>query len=211
MEGHTEHRWTLQGAHARTGTGSMPAHAGLDGSGDDRIGSVPARHRRDRQPGDRRRPDIVAEGPDLVVHATPAQLAEMDDFVTAMHTRSGLLDAITTSTLTLRGGRSPDPGVPQAAHSRGPHRPAGRELHRHRPALPGRPAARDRGVPPLSLRGRLDGQRALPALVPRRLKAAPDKKGGHRALQDIQESVAELAYYRDAIFIPPPAPTTPEP
>ena len=37
---------------------------------------------------------IVEEGPDLVVHATPEQLAEMDDFVLAMHTRSGLLDAI---------------------------------------------------------------------------------------------------------------------
>jgi oligoribonuclease len=33
-------------------------------------------------------------------------------------------------------------------------------------------------------------------------KAAPEKKGGHRALQDIQESVAELAYYRSAIFVP---------
>ena len=150
---------------------------------------------------------IVAEGPDLVVHATPAQLAEMDDFVTAMHTRSGLLEAMAASTLTPRGGRSPDPGVPQAAHSRAPHRSAGRELHRYRPALPGRPAARDRGVPPLPLGGRLDPQGALPALVPGAAKAAPEKKGGHRALQDIQESVAELAFYRTAIFIPTPAPT----
>ena len=31
-------------------------------------------------------------------------------------------------------------------------------------------------------------------------KAAPPKVGGHRALQDIRESVAELAYYRGAIF-----------
>jgi oligoribonuclease len=31
-------------------------------------------------------------------------------------------------------------------------------------------------------------------------KASPEKKGGHRALQDIRESVAELAYYRGAIF-----------
>ncbi len=31
-------------------------------------------------------------------------------------------------------------------------------------------------------------------------KAAPEKQGGHRALQDIRESVAELAYYRTAIF-----------
>ena len=37
--------------------------------------------------------NIVAEGPDLVVHATPEQLAEMGDVVTEMHTKSGLLDA----------------------------------------------------------------------------------------------------------------------
>ena len=45
--------------------------------------------------------ELIAEGPDLIVHATPEQLAEMDDFVTNMHTRSGLLDQITESTITL--------------------------------------------------------------------------------------------------------------
>ena len=38
--------------------------------------------------------EIIAEGPDLVVHATDEQLAEMDDFVTAMHKRSGLTEQI---------------------------------------------------------------------------------------------------------------------
>ena len=31
---------------------------------------------------------------------------------------------------------------------------------------------------------------------------APKKSGGHRALDDIRESVAELRYYRDAVFLP---------
>ncbi len=44
---------------------------------------------------------LVEEGPDLVVHATAEQLADMDDFVRAMHTRSGLLDAIQASTTTI--------------------------------------------------------------------------------------------------------------
>ena len=44
---------------------------------------------------------VMAEGPDLVVHATEAQLAGMDDFVRDMHTSSGLLDEIRASTLTL--------------------------------------------------------------------------------------------------------------
>ena len=46
--------------------------------------------------------NIVAEGPDLVIHATSEQLAEMGDFVTEMHTRSGLLPAIVASTVSVR-------------------------------------------------------------------------------------------------------------
>jgi oligoribonuclease len=38
--------------------------------------------------------------------------------------------------------------------------------------------------------------------------ASPDKHGNHRALADILESIAELRYYRDAIFVPPPGPDT---
>src|ERR1700733_7977677 len=45
--------------------------------------------------------EIVAEGPDLVIGATDAELAEMDDVVIKMHTSSGLLDEIKKSTLTL--------------------------------------------------------------------------------------------------------------
>ena len=45
--------------------------------------------------------ELVAEGPDLVMGATKAQLAEMDPIVVDMHTRSGLLDLIESSTLTV--------------------------------------------------------------------------------------------------------------
>ena len=38
--------------------------------------------------------EIVAEGPDLVIHQPPEALARMDDVVREMHTRSGLLPAI---------------------------------------------------------------------------------------------------------------------
>mgnify|MGYP003324035756 FL=1 len=44
---------------------------------------------------------IVAEGPDLVVHQPPEVLDRMGDFVRAMHTKSGLLEAIGSSTTTL--------------------------------------------------------------------------------------------------------------
>ena len=44
---------------------------------------------------------IVAEGPDLVVHTSEELLAAMDPFVVEMHTKSGLLDAIRSSTMSL--------------------------------------------------------------------------------------------------------------
>ena len=45
--------------------------------------------------------ELIAEGPDLVIHQGPEALAEMDDFVTSMHTRNGLLEQINASTVTL--------------------------------------------------------------------------------------------------------------
>ena len=45
--------------------------------------------------------NIVAEGPDLVIHHSDEVLSVMDKFVVDMHTKSGLLDAIRSSTITL--------------------------------------------------------------------------------------------------------------
>src|SRR5690554_3761876 len=39
---------------------------------------------------------------------------------------------------------------------------------------------------------------------------APVKNGGHRALADILESIRELEYYRKAVFVADPGPTTDE-
>ena len=41
---------------------------------------------------------------------------------------------------------------------------------------------------------------------PKAYFGAPAKRGNHRALADIQESIEELRYYRDAVFVPPPGP-----
>jgi oligoribonuclease len=155
--------------------------------------------------------NIVAEGPDLVVHATPAQLAEMDDFVTAMHTRSGLLEAMASSTLTLEeaGAKTleflklhiPEPRtVPLAGNSIGTDR---RFLATQLPEIEEYLHYRSVDVSTI--------KELCRRWYPQVAKTAPEKKGGHRALQDIQESVAELAFYRSAIFIPtpPPTPATP--
>ena len=53
---------------------------------------------------------------------------------------------------------------------------------------------------------RVVGQGAVPALVPPGLLQLPAKSGGHRALADIRESIAELRYYRAAVFVPQPGP-----
>ena len=45
--------------------------------------------------------NIIAEGPDLVIHQPEEVLARMDDFVRNMHTTSGLLDKIKNSAVTL--------------------------------------------------------------------------------------------------------------
>lgn len=143
---------------------------------------------------------IVEEGPDLVVHATAEQLAEMDDVVLAMHTRSGLLADVEASSLTLADAGAQtlaflqkhiaEPRtVPLAGNSIGTDR---RFLAAQLPEVEDYLHYRSVDVSTLKELCR----RWLPAVM----RGAPVKKGGHRALQDIRESVAELAYYRAAVF-----------
>ena len=146
---------------------------------------------------------IVAEGPDLVVSATGAQLAEMDDVVRTMHTKSGLLEAIGASTLSLADAGSAtleflrrhlpaSDRVPLAGNSIGTDR---RFLAAHLPELERFFHYRSVDVSTLKELAR----RWYPGV----LTHAPSKHGAHRAMDDIKESVAELAYYRQAMFRPP--------
>jgi oligoribonuclease len=146
---------------------------------------------------------IVAEGPDLVVTATEEQLATMDDVVREMHTRSGLLDEIGRSTLSLAdAGRATldflrqhldAPGmVPLAGNSIGTDR---RFLAAQLPELEQFFHYRSVDVSTIKELAR--------RWYPQALAGAPAKRTTHRALEDIKESVAELAYYRTAIFKDP--------
>ena len=145
---------------------------------------------------------LIEEGPDLVVHATRGteQLANMDDFVRTMHTKSGLLTAMEESTLTLA-----DAGAQTLAFLKS-HIPEARKV-----PLAGNSIGTDRRflateLPEIEdfLNYRSIDVSTIKELCRRWLptvyKRAPEKKGGHRALQDIRESVAELAYYRAAVF-----------
>jgi oligoribonuclease len=149
---------------------------------------------------------LVEEGPDLVVQATPEQLKEMDDFVRSMHTRSGLLADIERSTLTLADAGTqtleflqkhiPEPrSVPLAGNSIGTDR---RFLATLLPDI--EEYLHYRSVDVSTIKELCRRWR------PEVYKAAPAKKGGHRALQDIRESVQELAYYRDEFFLNGAAP-----
>ena len=143
---------------------------------------------------------LVAEGPDLVVSATAQQMASMSDFVREMHTRSGLLAAIEASTLgladagaaTLEFLRShiPETGtVPLCGNSIGIDR---RFLALHLPELDSFFHYRSVDVSTVKELAR--------RWMPGALANAPKKQSHHRALDDIKESVAELAYYRQAVF-----------
>ena len=140
---------------------------------------------------------IVAEGPDLVVHQPPERLAEMDEVVVKMHTRSGLLPAIEASTLSLdeAGEKTlaflrehiPEPRtVPLCGNSIGTDR---RFLATQLPAIEEYLHYRSVDVSTLKELAR--------RWYPERLAEAPSKVGSHRALGDIRESIAELQYYRD--------------
>ena len=150
---------------------------------------------------------VIATGPDLVVSASPEQLATMDDFVRDMHTRSGLLARIEASTTSLEeAGRATleflqvhiptKRSEPLAGNSIGTDR---RFLAAQLPEIEEWLHYRSVDVSTLKELCR----RWYPGV----LSAAPTKQGAHRAMDDIVESVAELAYYRATVFKDPPADT----
>jgi oligoribonuclease len=139
----------------------------------------------------------------LIVHQPPEALAEMDDFVRKMHTRSGLLGEIAASSLALADAgeqvlayvRShvPDPGVaPMCGNSIGVDR---RFLDHQLPDLDQYLHYRSIDVSSLKELCR----RWYPDVYKRR----PDKAETHRALADVRESIAELRYYREHLLKPP--------
>ena len=150
---------------------------------------------------------IVAEGPDLVVHAPTTALDAMDDVVVKMHSDSGLRTEVEASTLSLEQAGTavleflrqhiPEAGtVPLCGNSIATDRSF---LARYLPEVDDWFHYRSIDVSTV--------KELCRRWYPEAYKAAPTKAGGHRALDDIRESVKELAYYRSAIFLPVPAPT----
>ena len=144
--------------------------------------------------------NIVAEGPDLVVHQPEDVLARMDPFVVDMHTRSGLLDLIRASTVTLEQAGAEtlafirehcpvERTVPLCGNSIGTDR---RFLAAYLPAI--EEYLHYRSVDVSSLKELV--RRWYPDVLTQR----GWKQGSHRALDDIRESIAELQLYRSLVF-----------
>ena len=147
--------------------------------------------------------NIIAEGPDLVIHQPEEVLSKMNEVVTNMHTESGLLDQITASTLSLdEAGRltldfikehCPEAGtVPLCGNSIGTDR---RFLARYLPEIEN--YLHYRSVDVSSVKELV--KRWYPEVDTNR----PRGQGSHRALDDIRESIREMAYYREHVFVPP--------
>jgi len=149
--------------------------------------------------------NILGEGIDLIIKPPAAALDQMNEFVTKMHTDSGLLTQLDNG-LTLREAEEQVlEYVRQFAPEPGKAALAGNSVGTDRAFL-----ARD--MPELEqwLHYRIVDVSSIKELTrrwyPRAYFAAPSKAGNHRALADIIESIDELRYYRKAVFVPQPGP-----
>ncbi len=152
---------------------------------------------------------VMAEGPDLVIHQPESALAHMDDVVVQMHTTSGLLEAIRASEIDLaEAGRqtleflrshiSTPRTVPLCGNSIGMDR---RFLAAHLPEIEEFLHYRSVDVSTIKELAR--------RWYPAEFGAVPKKATSHRALDDIRESIAELAHWRATVFRAPDAPAAP--
>ncbi|GAA0392066.1 oligoribonuclease [Acrocarpospora corrugata] len=147
----------------------------------------------------------VDAGVDVVIKPPPEALEQMSEVVRAMHTASGLLEALAGGvTLAeaeaivleyIRGHVAEPKKVPLCGNS----------IATDRSFL-----ARDMPIVDAFLHYRMIDVSSIKELArrwyPRVYFASPEKQGGHRALADITESIRELRYYRAAVFVPQPGP-----
>ena len=154
--------------------------------------------------------NVLGEGVDLVIATPPEALEAMDDVVKTMHTRSGLVEEIREATTTMAQAEQRvldyvRTWVPEARKAPLAGNTVGTDrtfLARDMPALEGYLHYRNVDVSTIKELAR----RWYPTVF----YHAPEKKGNHRALADIAESIRELRYYRAALFVPPPGPTRAE-
>ena len=153
--------------------------------------------------------NAVHEGFDIVINPSQAAMDNMGEFVTNMHTSSGLIEEIPH-------GVSLEEAEAQVLAYINEHVPEGQK-----PPMCGNSIGTDRAfivryMPNVDsrLHYRNIDVSSLKELArrwyPRVYFNSPSKDGGHRALADIQESIRELDYYRQALLVAEPGPNSEE-
>jgi oligoribonuclease len=153
--------------------------------------------------------NVLGDGVDLVIKPPAEAVEGMDQFVRSMHEKSGLLDR-------LDSGIGLEDAEQQVLAYIREHCAEG-----SRPPLAGNTVGTDRAFISRDMKEldaflhyRIVDVSSIKELsrrwFPRAYFAAPTKRGNHRALADILESIEELRYYRAAIFVPAPGPDSAE-
>jgi oligoribonuclease len=151
---------------------------------------------------------VADDGIDVIIKPPAEALDHMPEVVREMHTASGLLNELPAG-ITLAEAQDAVLGYVRL------HVPEPRKV-----PLCGNSISTDRSflardMPELDgyLHYRMVDVSSIKELArrwyPRAYFASPPKHGGHRALADILESIRELSYYREAVFVPRPGPDTP--
>lgn len=150
--------------------------------------------------------NVLDPGFQVVIKPDASALANMNDFVTSMHESSGLLaeipDGVSLAEAEFEALEyiqrfAPEGKAPLAGNTIGTDRMF---LAKYMPRVDRWLHYRSVDVSSIKELSR--------RWYPRAYFNAPAKDGGHRALADILESIRELAYYRRAVFVPEPGPTS---
>ena len=151
--------------------------------------------------------EILDEGIDIVIKPTPEGLANMGEFVTNMHTESGLINefehGVDLAEAEQRVLEYVKRFVPEARTAPLAGNTIGTDrmfINRYMPQLDSHLHYRNIDVSSVKELSR--------RWFPRVYFNLPSKAGGHRALADIRESIKELQYYRKTVFVAPPGPTS---
>src|SRR6266700_2894448 len=148
---------------------------------------------------------VLDEGLDLVIKPPAEAVGQMDTVVREMHTTSGLLAELAAG-ITLAEAQEQVLGYVRRYVSEPRKVPlCGNSIATDRTFI-----ARDMPDLDTFLHYRMVDVSSIKELArrwyPRAYFASPPKRGGHRALADITESIQELRYYRETVFVPPPGP-----
>lgn len=145
--------------------------------------------------------NVVAEGPNLVLHQSDEVLAAMDEWNTSHHGQSGLTKRVRESTIDESQAATALLDF-LAEHTKKKKAPlAGNSIHQDRRFLANYLPDVDawlhyRNVDVSTIK------ELARRWYPKKYSARPTKKGSHRAMDDVMESIEELKYYRTALFLP---------